>query len=392
MRWRPGPAAWPVAAVALSVLVLMQAGAGVTSTSQVAPTGSGIAPSADRPGDTLVAVLLALGMTAPVALAGRWPVPAASLTTAATTLCLVAGLPPSVGGLVALAVVFAAVGCTRPPSRLAWLAAPLAAWVVLAGRFLPEGRGTALAVLLLAAGAGAAGAFWRLRTESRHKDAVVEAAAESTVEHLARGERARIARELHDVVAHHVSLIALQADAARLTTPGMPPEGAEKLVAIGDTARTALTEMRRLLGVLREDADAADTSSRSPQPGLDQLTELLDDVRVVGRGGARLIVTGQVAPLDQGIELTAYRIVQEALTNARRHAAGAAVDVELDYRTDELVVRVRDDGPGPGPGPVGHGLSGMRERVAMAGGTLSTGRGPSGGFVVQAVLPRGSAA
>jgi signal transduction histidine kinase len=198
------------------------------------------------------------------------------------------------------------------------------------------------------------------------------------------------------VVAHHVSLIALQADAARLTVPGMPEEGEKRLLLIGDTARSALTEMRRLLGVLREDAEAADVTTRRPQPGLAQLTDLLDEVRGAGNGGTRLIVRGAVAPLDHGTELTAYRIVQEALTNVRRHAGGAAVEVELEYRPDRLVVRVRDTGPGPRPGAdtagaVGHGLAGMRERVAMAGGTLWTGPGPVGGFLVHAELPVGGA-
>jgi signal transduction histidine kinase len=152
--------------------------------------------------------------------------------------------------------------------------------------------------------------------------------------------------------------------------------------------------MRRLLGVLREDADAADVTTRRPQPGLGQLPELLDDVRDAGPGGARLIVRGTVGPLDQGIEVTAYRVVQEALTNARRHAPGSTVDVEVDYRQDLLVVQVRDNGPGPGsgPDPVGHGLAGMRERVAMAGGTLRTGGGSRGGFVVRAELPTTGAA
>jgi signal transduction histidine kinase len=182
-------------------------------------------------------------------------------------------------------------------------------------------------------------------------------------------------------------MIAVQAEAARLTTPGMPPEGAKRLVAIGDTARTALTEMRRLLGVLREDADSAAAPARRPQPGLQEVNELLDEIRAVGPGTVRLIVSGRVAPLDQGIELTAYRIVQEALTNARRHAAGAAVDVELRYGEDELLIRVRDNGPGPGPVDSGHGLAGMRERATMAGGKVKTGVGPMGGFVVEAVLP-----
>ncbi|MEV0719857.1 ATP-binding protein, partial [Asanoa sp. NPDC050611] len=164
--------------------------------------------------------------------------------------------------------------------------------------------------------------------------------------------------------------------------------------AIGDTARTALSEMRRLLGVLREDVEAED-ELRRPQPGLRQLYPLLDEVRDAGSTGVRLIVSGRVEPLDHGLELTAYRIVQEALTNARRHAPGASVDVELHYGEDELCVRVHDNGPGlPRVEPptadadhAGHGLAGMRERVAMAGGQVIVGPGPGGGFMVEALLP-----
>ncbi len=142
--------------------------------------------------------------------------------------------------------------------------------------------------------------------------------------------------------------------------------------------------MRRLLGVLREDAEPAAT--RRPQPGLQQLNELLDEARQHNVGSTRLIVSGRVAPLDPGVELTAYRVVQEALTNARRHAPGAAVDVELAYGTECLRVRVRDNGPGPN-GSGGHGLAGMRERIAMVGGTLNTGPAPISGFLVEASLP-----
>ncbi|WP_406289026.1 sensor histidine kinase [Embleya sp. NBC_00896] len=219
------------------------------------------------------------------------------------------------------------------------------------------------------------------RNASRH-------AIESTLlEFTARGERARIARELHDVVAHHISMISVQAETARLTTPGMPKEGAERLRAIGDTARTALTEMRRLLGVLREDAGAEPT--RKPQPGLQQLLELIDESRDFAGASTRLIVHGRIAVLDPGVELAAYRIVQESLTNARRHAPGAAVDVELDYSDEVLHLRIRDNGPGPtaGTGSAGHGLLGMRERAASVGGELRTGATPAGGFLVEAALP-----
>jgi signal transduction histidine kinase len=208
------------------------------------------------------------------------------------------------------------------------------------------------------------------------------------LEHTARGERARIAREMHDVVAHHISMIAVQAETARLTTAGMPAAGAQRLSSIGDTARAALTEMRRLLGVLREDAQT-DTADRQPQPRLRQLNELLDETRTASGTGTRLIVRGPPDLLDPGVELAAYRIVQEALTNARRHAPGAAVDVELHYTDDTLRLRIRDNGPGP-PAALpagGHGLLGMRERAAAVGGQLSTGPAVGGGFLVETVLP-----
>ncbi|MBV9207645.1 MAG: sensor histidine kinase, partial [Actinobacteria bacterium] len=242
-------------------------------------------------------------------------------------------------------------------------------------------------------------------------------------------ERARIARELHDVVAHHISVIAVQAETARLTTPGLPAAGAARFAAIGDTARAGLTEMRRLLGVLREDAQAAGredaqaagrakaqavvredgqagartgpdavaapaaaaaapAADRHPQPGLPQLGSLVDAAREAAGSVVRLIVSGPVTRLDPGVELAAYRIVQEALTNARRHAPGAAVDVELRYADDVLRLRIRDNGPGPAARHgKGHGLLGMRERAAAAGGSLRTGAARGGGFCVEAELP-----
>jgi signal transduction histidine kinase len=258
---------------------------------------------------------------------------------------------------------------------------------------VPYGEGDPLfRVLLLAAVVAAAGLGLARRAggEAIARDATDRAAADSLLEHVARGERARIARELHDVVAHHISMIAVQAETARLTTPGLPGEGASRLLAIGDTARQALTEMRRLLGVLRE--DAGPTATRQPQPGLEQLNDLVDEARDAAAASTRLIVRGDVVPLDPGIELTAYRLVQEALTNARRHAPGAAVDVELHYTPDALRLRVRDNGPGrsTADGAPGHGLLGMRERAATVGGTLRTGASATGGFVVEAALPTGT--
>ncbi len=253
-----------------------------------------------------------------------------------------------------------------------------------------------LVVLLasLAPAAALAGIAQRARSEALAHSAAREAVAGTLLEYTARGERARIARELHDVVAHHISMIAVQAETARLATPGMPAAGAQRLSQIGDTARAGLTEMRRLLGVLREDAQLANPGAdRHPQPGLRQINELVDEARDASGAVTRLIISGPPAALEPGVELAAYRIVQEALTNARRHAPGAAVDVELRYADDALRLRVRDNGPGPPlrsppvPGAGGHGLTGMRERAAAADGELRTGAAPGGGFLIEAVLP-----
>jgi signal transduction histidine kinase len=197
-------------------------------------------------------------------------------------------------------------------------------------------------------------------------------------------------------------MIAVQAETGRLTTPGLPDAGAQRFAAIGDTARAGLTEMRRLLGVLREDAEqdkepqpdlkpagpARTGADRRPQPGLPQLGDLVDGAREASGSVVRLIMSGQAARLDPGVELAAYRIVQEALTNARRHAPGAAVDVELRYADDALRLRIRDNGPGQAARyHAGHGLLGMRERAAAVGGFLQTGDAGGGGFLVEAELP-----
>jgi signal transduction histidine kinase len=258
-----------------------------------------------------------------------------------------------------------------------------------------------LAVLLAAAipVAALAGMARHAGEEIRTYSAVSELMGQHWAEHLARGERARIARELHDVVAHHISVIAVQAETARLTTPGLTELGAQRFAAIGDTARAGLTEMRRLLGVLREDAaldgdrpDGAEAprrpADRHPQPGLPQLGGLVDEARDAAGSAARLIVSGSVTRLDPGVELAVYRIVQEALTNARRHAPGAAVDVELRYADDVLRLRIRDNGPGPTTSAgTGHGLVGMRERATAVGGSLRTRAAQGGGFCVEAELP-----
>jgi signal transduction histidine kinase len=318
----------------------------------------------------LAACLLALAGTVPL---GVMPAgPAAGVIAAAGFLTLSLLDVLTVAGGLALVVALVRAG-------QAWAQTLALPFVVLA----VAAPTTATALLAaLTTGAAWAGVARRAHAEAVLHRAARQAVATTLVEHTARGERARIARELHDVVAHHISMIAVQAETARLTTPGLPPLGAQRFTEIGDRARTGLTEMRRLLGVLREDT----TPDLQPQPGLAQLIDLLDEARDAGNGGTRLIVSGPPVPLEPGVELAAYRIVQEALTNARRHAPGAAVDVELRYAPAELRVRVRDNGPGP-THAAGHGLAGMRERAAAVGGTLRAGPAAVGGFLVEATLP-----
>ncbi|MEE6262492.1 sensor histidine kinase [Plantactinospora sonchi] len=338
------------------------------------------------------ALLLALAATVPLAVVRTHLVVAAATLAVANALALAMSGRLTVAGLVAQVVVLYLVGARHTR----WIAGPLllpfVGYAVAGPLWRADETGAAgerlgavllLALVTVALGTGVAR---RLRRRAAERAADRRMIADTMLEHVARGERARIARELHDVVAHHISMIAVQAETARLTTPGMPVEGARRLVAIAETARAALTEMRRLLGVLRSDAEGVPT--RRPQPGLQQLNELLDETRDSSGVTARLIVRGRVRPLDPGIELTAYRIVQEALTNVRRHAPGAAVDVALHYAEEALRLTVRDNGPGPvAGGRTGHGLVGMRERVLMVGGELTAGPAPVSGFLVRATLP-----
>lgn len=240
----------------------------------------------------------------------------------------------------------------------------------------------------LAPMAAFAGLARRARQGDRDHSAIRDVMAGSQWENAAREERARIVRELHDVVGHHVSMIAVQAETARVATPGMPAAGRERLLGIGDTARAALTEMRRLLGVLRDD-EPASGGERSPQPDLTLLDDLLDEARKASTATIRLVLSGVPRPMGPGIELAAYRIVQESLTNARKHATGAPVDVALHYAHDALHLSIRDNGPGVPPATPdgGHGLLGMRERVSAVGGLIRTGPADSGGFIVEASFP-----
>lgn len=199
-------------------------------------------------------------------------------------------------------------------------------------------------------------------------------------------ERARIARELHDVVAHAVSVMVLQAGAVRHNLPGELEDDKDALRHVEQTGRTALTEMRRLLSAMRRDGDEAELS---PQPGLDMLDPLLEEVERAGLPIA-LNVEGERYSLPRAADLSAYRIVQEGLTNALKHAHASRADVTLRYSPAELRIEVRDDGVGGmSDDGMGHGLVGIRERVKIYGGEMTAGTAPDGGFVLEARLPLG---
>jgi signal transduction histidine kinase len=198
-------------------------------------------------------------------------------------------------------------------------------------------------------------------------------------------ERARIARELHDAVGHSVSVMTVQASAVRrLLTPEQQRE-LEALTAVEQTGRDALAEMRRMVGVLR---DPSDGPALAPQPGLDQLDRLIEQTREAGLP-VELRVEGERAALPPGLDLTAYRLVQEGLTNALKHARASKAQVLLRYEPNAVEILVSDDGRGGATshGRAGHGLIGMRERVSLYAGQLSAGPRDGGGFELRAQLP-----
>jgi signal transduction histidine kinase len=331
--------------------------------------------------------LFALAISVPMLIRNRFPAQAWLISAAALawtsivlgpgTLSSAAFLPGGV--LVYMLCLYAiAVRCRG------WFVIAAAGVTVLGGVLIEPRTG---ASVLLAAIPLLAGAIVRSRRSTRV--VLAQQARQHQGERALLEERQRIARELHDVVAHHMSVIAIQAEAAPRKVADPPPELAESFADIRASALSGLTELRRLLGVLR-----SSEADRAPLPGLAELAGLLDSARS-GGVGVTLAVSGTPRDLPPGVDLSAYRIVQEALSNAMRHAPGAAVRVELAYFPSSLVIKVRNDEvPGglaagrPGLGGAGgHGLIGMRERAAMLGGQLDAGPSDDGGFLVTATLP-----
>jgi len=331
----------------------------------------------------VLVVLLAFATCAPLALRTRVPLSAWAVSTLAlivTSLVITAGTFPLAGVVAYGLCLYAVTVRCRPRITVA------AAAVTVAGAAFFD-PGSTLGAVFLTAVPVLVGAVVRQRRSGERQ--LAEQERRHSGERALLEERQRIARELHDVVAHHMSVIAIQAEAAPYKTADPPPELVESFADIRASALAGLAELRRVLGVLR--TGGQDTA---PQPGLAELDTLLDSAR---SGGVSVTVTrgGDPVPLPEGVDLSAYRIVQEALSNAMRHAPGSHVQVHVAYRRDGLALEIRNAVPldpvlvpsGDGAGGGGHGLVGMRERAAMLGGSLDAGPDGDGEFQVTAFLP-----
>jgi len=366
------------------LLAVVAAGAGVATLATVLPFDPG-SPEA------WAAYLLVLAHTLPIAVRRRWPL--AVLAWGLATGVAFAALGLNLVSLTfAVLVYLYTVAAHRPRvASLAGLAATEALLVLVwlaRPRALGDGGTLVLDGLIMAAG------WWlgdgtRRRQEAvaaaRQRAAELEEAREELARRAVTEERLRIARELHDVVAHSMSIVAVQSGVGVHVLDSQPEEARKALAAVEATSRQALVEMRRLLGVLRQEAEPR--GSLAPAPGLAEVEALAAEV---ARAGVRVEVhiEGTPCELPAGLDLSAYRIVQEALTNVVRHAGPATARVAVRYSPGQVALEVVDDGRGPGAEDRGgHGLAGMRERAALYGGTLEAGPVPGGGFRVAATLP-----
>ncbi len=336
--------------------------------------------------------LVALGFTLPVAFTRALPIPALVIVMAQWALPHSSDVSLNLLAIflaVVLVVFFAA---TSTSGRTAFVAVAI---VVLGqiGSDFPELRRGDLSAhfgewvfFALAWVLGKTVRFSRMRGDRLALQAIeLERRRDSDVQEALFDERARIARELHDVVAHGVSLMVLQAGAARQALDWQPARARQPLLAIETTGREAMGELRRMLTVLRGHGEVDELA---PQPSLRHLNVLLDQMQAAGMP-VRLAVEGSVDDLPKGVDLSAYRIIQEALTNSLKHSSHLAVDIRVRRMDDAIEVEVQDAGPalnGREAG-VGHGLIGMRERAALYGGTLVAGPRSDGGFGVKAAIP-----
>jgi signal transduction histidine kinase len=360
-------------------------------------TVAGVVATPAQPGfrsPDAVVVLLAVAQGLPLVVRRRFPGRVLLAVWAATEAYFLLGYPPATTALLAAVVATYTVGAYAA-SRVTWActvfsAVMLGLLIAYAANFWPgmsPAEGVALFLVFLIA--------WVLGDRMRARRAYtvaledrarqLERERERDAEAAAAAERTRIARELHDVVAHGVSVIVLHARAAQEVMRADPAAAQRSLQLIEDTGRQALTELRTVLGALR--TDDSDRDERQPLPGLADLDRLVSEVREAGLS-VELTTEGQPRPLPPGVAVSAYRIVQEALTNTLKHSTADKARVVLRYGHDRLLVQVSDDGAPRRPATEpGHGLVGMRERVALFGGRLQVGPRGDGGFDVLAVLP-----
>jgi signal transduction histidine kinase len=354
------------------------------------------------------AALLAVLVCAPLAWRRRAPL-AALLAMGVAAWVLSIGRPDlnALYTFIAVVVAVFSVGAYAQPRRAVLGCVLVLVWfwtgALLDDVSHPGRRGPSdfLFVTVVFGGAWLLGRALRGRGERavqlEQRAAELEAEQQLQAQAAVAAERARIARELHDVIAHSVSVMVIQAGAAEQLLDDSPERARGPLVAVQDTGRQTIVELRRLLGILRDDADGQEPSL-APQPGLASLDLLLEELRQAGLP-VELRVEGQPGRLAPGVDLAAYRIVQEALTNTLRHAGPARAEVLVRYHEDALELEIVDDGRGPGPPDgvagsgghgSGHGLVGMRERVALYGGTLHAGprtAAAGAGYVVRVWLP-----
>jgi signal transduction histidine kinase len=344
----------------------------------------------------LDAVLLPV-TTLPLALRRYRPLEVLGITVAAETVLLVFSTRVQVPIGVIVALYTVAAHCERPVAARAaeWVAGPLIVGIaantgINPGRVIPK--------LVLLAIAWLIGDNLRTRRaylrELEARAARLEREREEQAERAAIDERTRIARELHDVIAHNVSVMVVQASAGEEVFETDPGKAREALSAVASTGRAALAELRRLLGVIRSEEDEQQGASYVPQPGIDSLDELVRQVRDTGLA-VELSVLGEPRTLPEAVGLCAYRIVQEALTNTLKHAQASGAQVSVRYAPDAVELQVLDDGRGASAAngqTGGHGIIGMRERVALFGGDLATAPRPGGGYRVSARLPLGEPA
>jgi signal transduction histidine kinase len=300
------------------------------------------------------------------------------------------GWPWGPGQILAMFGVFFLAGIRQQRAELWWMwALSLIPWCLWLIADIPNLHGPASSVVLFTAAVIAVDSIGSRLRAQRSLAAQTERAEAERARRAVQEERTRIARELHDVVAHHMSLIAVRAETAPYRLTGLSESAQAEFSSLSEVARESLAEMRRLLGVLRHDQPAA----LAPQPQLSDLPALVDAARQAG-APVEFSAPTALGQVPAGVGVCAYRIVQESLSNASQHAPGAPITVSVDTGRGAVLLRVAN-GPGEHPAPngsehrPGHGLTGMYERVALLGGSLTAGPAPDGGFVVSAVLPLG---